>query len=85
MLAGKAVECRPNQRGISMTPGRRALRYVNLDEIMPDVDRLLGRYTTLGAWSLAQICHHLATVMRRTVDLPKSTPYDATHWVTVRR
>jgi Protein of unknown function (DUF1569) len=59
-----------------MTPGRRTLAYKNLDDIMPDVDRLLGGHTTVGNWSLAQICRHLATVMRRTVDLPASTPVD---------
>jgi Protein of unknown function (DUF1569) len=64
-----------------MTPGRRALRYVRLDEIMPDVDRLLEGHSTVGNWSLAQICRHLAIVMRRVVDLPSSTPHDASRWV----
>ncbi len=59
-----------------MTPGRRTLRYQSLDEIMPDVERLLEGHTTVGQWSLAQICCHLATVMRRVVDLPASTPHD---------
>ena len=35
-----------------MTPGRRTLRYPGLDEIMPDVDRLLEGHTTVGNWSL---------------------------------
>jgi len=48
-----------------MTPGRRTLRYESLDEVMPDVERLLEGHTTVGTWSLAQICRHLATVMRR--------------------
>jgi uncharacterized protein DUF1569 len=59
-----------------MTPGRRTLRYGSLDDIMPDVNRLLDAHTTVGNWSLAQICRHLATTMRRVVDLPASTPYD---------
>jgi hypothetical protein len=63
-----------------MTPGRRSLRYSNVDEILSDVDRLLNGHTTAGNWSLAQICRHLATVMRRSVDLPASTPYDASVW-----
>jgi hypothetical protein len=63
-----------------MTPGRRTLRYGNLDEIMADVDRLAAGHMTVGQWSLAQICRHLATTMRRTVDLP-ATPYDASMWV----
>jgi hypothetical protein len=50
------------------------LSYESLDGIMPDVERLLGGHTTVGNWSLAQICRHLATVMRRVVDLPASPP-----------
>ncbi|MEJ7640088.1 MAG: DUF1569 domain-containing protein [Singulisphaera sp.] len=64
-----------------MTPGRRPLRYESFDAIMPDVERLLEGHTTVGHWSLAQICRHVATVMRRVVDLPASTPHDATQEV----
>lgn len=64
-----------------MTPGRRTLHFQDLDDIMPDVDRLLDGHTTVGNWSLAQICRHLATVMRRVVDLPASTPHDSSQWV----
>lgn len=64
-----------------MTPGRRTLRFEGLDEVMPDVERLLAGHTTVGAWSLAQICRHLATVLRRVVDLPASTPQDPSAWV----
>jgi hypothetical protein len=59
-----------------MTPERRTLRYESLDQVMPDVERLLEGHTTVGTWSLAQICRHLANAMRRLVDLPASTPYD---------
>ena len=48
-----------------MTPGRRTLSYGSFDEMMLDVERLLEGHTTVGNWSLAQICRHLATVMRR--------------------
>ncbi|APW62399.1 DUF1569 domain-containing protein [Paludisphaera borealis] len=64
-----------------MTPGRRTIRYGSLDEVMPDVERLLEGHTTVGAWSLAQICRHLATVARRVVDMPASTPSDPSQWV----
>src|SRR3954467_5912292 len=64
-----------------MTPGRRTLRYHSFDEVMPDVERLLAGHTTVGNWSLAQICRHLATVMRRVVDLPASTPQNPSQWV----
>ena len=57
-----------------MTQGRRTLRFNSLDEVMPDVERLLEGHSTVGNWSLAQICRHLSTVMRRVVDLPASTP-----------
>jgi hypothetical protein len=55
-----------------MTPGRRALRYANFDEVMPDVERLLAGHRTVGNWSLARICYRLAAVLRRHVDLPAS-------------
>jgi hypothetical protein len=64
-----------------MTPGRRTLRYGGFDDIMPDVERLLAGHTTVGNWSLAQICRHTAAVMRRVVDLPASTPHDPSLWV----
>ena len=59
-----------------MTPGRRTLRFHSLDKVMADVEPLLAGHSTVGSWSLAQICRHLATVMRRVVDLPASTPHD---------
>jgi hypothetical protein len=64
-----------------MIPGRRTLRYASLDEVMPDVERLLEGHVTVGTWCLAQICRHLATVTRRAVDLPASTPQDQSKWV----
>jgi len=64
-----------------MTTGRRSLCYNGFDEVMPDVERLLEGHATVGNWSLAQICHHLATVLRRVVDLPASTPQDPSQWV----
>src|SRR3954465_9670545 len=67
-------------RGI-MTPGRRPLHIDHFDEIMPDVERLLGGCTTLGSWSLAQICRHLSTALRLTSDLPAPTPQDPSSWV----
>src|SRR5687767_13907294 len=64
-----------------MTPGRRTLRYESLGDVMPDVEGLLGGHTTVGTWSLAEISRQLATVMRRVVDLPASTPQDPSKWV----
>ena len=59
-----------------MNPERRPLQFENLDAIMPDVDRLLQGHSTVGNWTLGQICEHLATVLKRVVDLPASTPTD---------
>src|SRR4051812_44315430 len=69
----------------AMTPARRTLRFNDFDEIMPDVERLLAGHSTVGSWSLAQICRHLSTVMRRVVDLPASTPHDPSKWVPEER
>jgi len=58
-----------------MHPGRRALRFESFDDVMPDVERLLEGHGTVGHWTLAQICRHLAAVLRRHVDLPSSTVF----------
>jgi hypothetical protein len=49
-------------------PVRRQLTYKSLDDVMPDVDRLLLGHVTVKNWSLGQICNHLATSMRLTVE-----------------
>jgi hypothetical protein len=64
-----------------MTPGRRDLRFEDFDRVMPDVERLLEGHTTVGNWSLAQICRHLAIVLRRAVDMPASRPSDPSKWI----
>jgi hypothetical protein len=51
-----------------MTKGRRQLRFDSLDDVPPDVDRLLLGHRTLGRWSLAQICNHLAAAIDCTID-----------------
>ncbi len=63
------------------TAGRRTLHFNSFEEVMPEVARLLEGHTTVGNWSLAQICRHLATVARRVVDMPASTPADPSQWV----
>ena len=68
-----------------MTEGRRTLRFQTADEIMPDVERLLAGYRTVGHWSLGQICNHLANTMRRVIDMPASTPQDPSQWVSEER
>jgi Protein of unknown function (DUF1569) len=46
------------------------------DAVMPDIERLLEGHTTVGNWSLGQICRHLATTLRVSVDMPASSPRD---------
>jgi Protein of unknown function (DUF1569) len=53
---------------MATTAGRRALTFARLDEIMPDVDRLLRGYTTVGRWSLGQICNHLTMAVNGSLD-----------------
>ena len=50
-----------------MRVARRSLTFASLDEVMPDVDRLLRGHTTVGNWSLGQICGHLAQGVDRTI------------------
>lgn len=47
-------------------PERRMLDFASMDQIMPDVERLLKGYCTVGCWTLAQILYHLATSIRLT-------------------
>jgi hypothetical protein len=58
-------------------PERRQLTFQTLDEVMPEVGRLLEGYTVVGKWSLAQILHHLAITIRSTArpasDVPPAT------------
>ncbi len=51
-----------------MRDARRPLTFASLDEVMPDVDRLLRGHATVGNWSLGQICSHLAQAIRFTLD-----------------
>ena len=51
-----------------MTPGRRKLAFRRLEEIMPEVERLLVGQFTVGRWTLGQICDHLAASFRYSVE-----------------
>ncbi|AMV40514.1 DUF1569 domain-containing protein [Planctomyces sp. SH-PL62] len=59
-----------------MTPGRRTLQFQDFQEIHADVERLLKGHTKLGAWSLSQVCDHLAATTRRAVETPADAPQD---------
>lgn len=45
---------------------RRQLTFQDLDDVLPEVERLLQGHALAGQWSLAQICHHLSTSIRIT-------------------
>ncbi len=64
--------------------GRRDLEFASLDDVMPDVERLLAGHATVGKWSLAQICHHLATGIRLTLDAPLR-PFEETRDTEIAR
>lgn len=47
---------------------RRAVSFRTLDEVMPDVERLMAGHTAVGQWSLGQICNHLALTIRLSIE-----------------
>jgi hypothetical protein len=47
---------------------RRTLTFTRLDEVMPDVDRLLEAHRTAGHWSLGQICNHLSAALQGSIE-----------------
>lgn len=56
--------------------GRRTLNFAGLDEVMPEVDRLLQGHRTLGNWSLGQIGNHLMGSFQSSVEgYPGSAPW----------
>ena len=55
---------------------RRELSFASLDEVMPEVDRLLQGYKTVGNWSLGQICNHLVLGIHASVEQqPPALPW----------
>lgn len=47
-------------------PEPRLLSFNSLNEVMPEVDRLLAGHVTAGTWTLGQILAHLAAAVRMT-------------------
>ena len=43
---------------------RRELAFERIEEVMPEVERLLAGHATSQGWTLGQILHHLATSVR---------------------
>lgn len=58
------------------TIGRRDLSFASLNEVMPDVERLLAGHETVGKWSLGQMCNHLAATLIYSVEgMPVQAPW----------
>jgi hypothetical protein len=52
------------------------LTFTRLDEVMPEVDRLLAGYKSVGTWTLGQTCNHLAKGLVYTVEgFPQRMPW----------
>lgn len=47
---------------------RRALVFNDLAEVLQDVERMRTEHRTIGNWSLAQICKHLADSFNGSID-----------------
>jgi hypothetical protein len=47
---------------------RRQLRFESLDQVIPDVARLLRGHVTVGRWSLGQMLHHLELAIRLPME-----------------
>jgi hypothetical protein len=47
---------------------RRQLSFSRLDEIMPEVDRLLAGYVPARNWSLGQVCNHISGNIRASIE-----------------
>ena len=56
---------------------RRLLTFANLDDLMPEVDRLLrSGYECAGNWGLGQVCHHLSRAIVGSVEgIPFGAPW----------
>lgn len=50
--------------------GRRDVAFEALDEVMPEVDRLLAGHSMVGAWSLGQVLRHLSEAIRLSTEGP---------------
>jgi hypothetical protein len=47
---------------------RRNLTIDSLDQVMPEVDRLLEGHETVGNWTLGQICNHLTASLVGSIE-----------------
>jgi len=47
---------------------RRVLAFHHLDELLPEVRRLIPAHRTVGQWTLAQVCRHLGDTVNGSMD-----------------
>ncbi len=47
---------------------RRILAFTDLGELLPEVRRLIPSHRTVGQWTLAQVCRHLADTINGSMD-----------------
>ncbi len=47
---------------------RRALAFERIEDVMPEVERLLAGHSTAGSWTLGQILNHLSTSIHLSLD-----------------
>jgi len=67
--AGNAVQNGTQPHGYSQAPvSRRAVVLEDLSQLMPEVGRLSRGNHTVGDWTLAQVCKHLADSINGSID-----------------
>jgi hypothetical protein len=49
---------------------RRELKLACLDDVKREVEKLLAGHKTVGQWTLGQMCHHLAVIVRYSSSAP---------------
>jgi hypothetical protein len=66
-------------------PERRHLAFDRIEDIMPDVDRLIAGHATVGRWTLGAICDHLARTINLALDSPSADALATREQVVKRR
>ncbi len=68
MLTGQASEIRTRHPEATGSNRRRSLAFNDLSQVVPEVRGLLNCRRTVGQWTLAQICRHLADTVNASMD-----------------
>ena len=53
---------------------RRELTFARLDDVMPEVERLLAGHEAVGGWSLGQTCRHLVVSINLMLGAGRQAP-----------